>query len=69
MLMINVATKKANLMPKHGRQLVYLCHCLFNACNWWEFLGGVILFGQQGTTRESECSACLFPLAMVVVGS
>lgn len=32
--------KKANLMPKHGRQLVYLCHCLFNACNWLEFLGG-----------------------------
>lgn len=33
MLMINVVTKKANFMLKHGRQLVYLCHCSFNACN------------------------------------
>jgi len=38
MLMIPPYTRlaskqKSNLMSKHGKQLVYLCHCSFNACN------------------------------------
>jgi hypothetical protein len=38
-------TKKANLVPKHSGQLVYLCHCSFNACkSGGSFYWGALLF-------------------------
>jgi hypothetical protein len=49
MLMISphcktASKQKSDLMPKHGRQLVYLCHCSLTHAIRWEFSIGALLF-------------------------